>query len=193
LGDIIDLIAGFAKKNAKVFIALLLIALVLVLILFPNIDANSLMLNRISARIDIIDKVSKLESETINQDPRLQQEYEAILNEVQGLQEKSIGLMTVQRQTPNDYNIKFVSGGLLFWGIGIAVLFQKAKNSTSPRASNLLNKIGGFVLCGLFGGLCAIIATNIPTLGSVWVNAFLFPAMILAIAGLFVYGRTKKS
>ena len=61
MGDIINKIVEIATgKNAKIFWAIILGVFVIFLLLYPYIDANYLVYNRISQRVDILDKITKL-------------------------------------------------------------------------------------------------------------------------------------
>ena len=173
--------------------AIVIVVVILILILFPYIDANFLVFNRISHRVDILEKISKLDYEVIKQDPRLVLEYDAILNEIHNIQDKSLGYVTSQIQSVEDYNIKFISGGLLLWLVGLVLLFQKDKDKTIKLSRRLFNRFGSVAICGLIGWGCAFVATRIPVLGNIWANAVIFPIIILVIIGLLIYGLQKKS
>ena len=53
--------------------------ILLLIVFYPIIDANFLYYNRVSNRIDILEKVSKLDENEIKKDKRLEKEYNARL------------------------------------------------------------------------------------------------------------------
>jgi len=191
LNEIIELMTNFAKKNAKVFIAFLFIVFLLLLVLFPYINANFLMFNRIAQRIDILYRVSSLDYDAISQNIILMQEYYSILNEIYQMQNRLIGSMALQEQNPFNYYVKFISGGLVFWVVGFVILFQRDKDNS--KKLSLFIRIASTVVCALMGWGLAFFATRIPTIGSVWANAILFPLILFAIVSLLIYGLYKKT
>ena len=192
MSDLIQLLKDFAKKNAKVFLAIVIVVIVLLLILFPYIDANFWVFSRISHRVDILEKITKLDYDAMLRDPRLIAEYNAILDEIHFIQDKSFSYVTAQTQSGEDYYTKFISGGLVFWFVGASIFFQKDNDKTTKLSRRLFNRFGGLVTCGLIGWGCALVATRIPTLGNIWVNAVIIPIVILTIVGLLIYGFRKK-
>lgn len=193
MNDILELIKSFAKKNIKVFLATIIVIFILLLVLLPYIDANFLIFNRLSQRIDILDKVSRLDYEEIRQNPILKNEYDSILNGIENIQNKSISFVDAKEKSVDYYYIKYISGGLLFWVIGLALIFQKDKDKTAKLSRRLFNRFASVAICILLGFVCASIAAIIPTIGNVWANAILFPCALLTVVGLFIYGLPKNS
>ena len=68
-------------KNPKLYIALLTI-IVVILLLFPYIDANFFYYNRVEKRIDILKAISDIETEKVENNSILKAEYENILEEI---------------------------------------------------------------------------------------------------------------
>lgn len=62
MGEIFKLISEFFEKikNKKVFAWIMIILLIVVIILYPIIDANFLYYERTQKRIDIIENITKL-------------------------------------------------------------------------------------------------------------------------------------
>lgn len=193
MGDIINKIIEIATgKNAKIFWAIIIGSFVVFLLLYPYIDANYLVYNRISQRVDILDKITKLDTEVIANNVLLKQEYDSILKEIESAQDKSIINITSVNDSKEDENIKFVSGGFLFWIVSLFILFSK-NNQGIPRMKKIMNNILSTMLCIGIGFLLAYIGKALPTFINVWVNAVAFPILQLVIIGLLVYGTPNKS
>ena len=62
---------------------------------------------------------------------RLQSEYDLILTEIVSAQNKSFGSITNSVDTSENQNIKFISGGFVFWLVSIILLFSKNNNQDS--------------------------------------------------------------
>ena len=187
MNEIIKKIVEIATgKKAKVFWAVILGAFILFLVLYPYIDANFLIYNRINRRIEILEKLTDLDTAKINNNTYLQSEYDSILSEIVSAQNKSFGSISNSVDTSENQNIKFVSGGILFWFISIILLFSK--NNQDGFFKKIFNKFLPIILCVGIGYILALIGKNIPTFINVWVNAILFPFIQFAFIGLLVYG-----
>lgn len=192
MSDIINKIIEIATgKNAKIFWAIILSVFVVFLLLYPYIDANYLVYNRINQRVDILDKITKLDIEVINSNALLKEEYDSILKEIESAQDKSIINITSINDSKEDEKIKFISGGFLFWFVSVFVLFAKSKQPVS-RMKKIVNNMLSTLLCIGIGCLLAYIGKALPTFINVWVNAVAFPIIQLAIVGLLVYGTSNK-
>ena len=156
------------------------------LVLYPYIDANFLIYNRINKRIEILEKLTDLDTTKIATNDNLQSEYDSILSEIVSAQNKSFGSITNNADTSQNQNIKFVSGGILFWFVSIILLFSK--NNQDGFFKKIFNKFLSTLLCVAIGYILALIGKNIPTFINVWVNAILFPIIQIAFIGLLVYG-----
>ena len=187
MNEIIKKIVEIATgKKAKLFWAVILGAFILFLVLYPYIDANFLIYNWINKRIAILEKLTDLDTTKIATNDNLQSEYDSILGEIVSAQNKSFGSITNNADTSQNQNIKFVSGGILFWFVSIILLFSK--NNQDGFFKKIFNKLLSTLLCVAIGYILAIIGKNIPTFINVWVNAILFPIIQIAFIGLLVYG-----
>lgn len=180
-------------KKSTIFWAIILIFLIFFILLYPYIDANYLFYSRIDKRIEILDKVTKLDTKQINSVPQLQEEYNSILNDIVISKEKSIGELTHRQQTEKEYKIKFISGGILFWIVALYMLFQKNKKLEISRIKNIINNFFGSLFCVAIGIILAYVGTSIPTIFNIWLNAIAFPILQIVITGLFVYSFPTKS
>ena len=83
--------------------------------------------NRISQRVDVLEKITKLDKEVIENNVLLEQEYNSILRELGSAQDMSITNITYINDTSDNENIKFVSGGILFWSLSFLFCFLKIR------------------------------------------------------------------
>ena len=178
-------------KRAKIFWAIVMGAVVIFLILYPYIDANILIYSRLNQRIDILAKISELDTVKIKTNELLRQEYDSILEELVGAQDKSIVNIAIN-DTERDRTIKFISGGFVFWFVSFFVLFSKSKKQTLLK--RIINNVASTILCIGIGCILALIGKLIPTFFSVWINAIGFPIVQVIIVALLVYGApTNKN
>ena len=180
-------------KKAKIFWAVFLAIIVILLVLYPYIDANFLVFSRINKRIDILERVTQLDLDKINKNSALQKEYNSVIGEIITIREKSVGTITTRLDTYNDKTIKFISGGSLFWLVSLIVLFSKNKKDNISVLKKIFNNVMSAILCVFIGYFCALIGKNIPTIINVWLNAVGFPLIQIAIIGLIVYGTSKNN
>lgn len=129
-------------KNPKLYVGLFIILIAGVL-LFPYIDANWLYFGRVEKRIEILDQISKLDKETIGDNPILVDEYNSILQEISKQKDGSIGSIFITENSKEVKRNKFIWGGFLCWTLSIICLFINMEKSWY--------KILGFILFGLFG------------------------------------------
>jgi len=120
------IIKGLQKnlKNPKLYAVFAVLIIILVLVL-PYIDANFFFYGRIEKRVSILQSLSEVDIEKINQSPALQKEYNAILAEIEKQQDWSIsGVISQEQSTSNVPLFKFLSGGALAWIIMLFVPFM---------------------------------------------------------------------
>ena len=67
------------KRKLGIIIIILLVS---ILILFPFIDTNFFYSNRIKNRINILQEITELDMDKINQDENLLKEYNSIIKEI---------------------------------------------------------------------------------------------------------------
>lgn len=105
-------------KKDKIFWAAILTIIVLLLVLYPYIDANL----------------------------ALQEEYNSIIGEISAIQEKSVGTITTRQDTSNEKIIKFISGGSLFWLVSLIILFFKNKKDNISVLKKIFNNMMSVIL-----------------------------------------------
>ena len=179
----IELIVSWIQKNLKnpklytVFAALLII----VTIVFPYIDANFFFYNRIEKRVSILQSISEIDIEKVSQDPVLQEEYDAIISEIEKQRELSISNVISSKQTTNNVPLlKFLSGGALAWIIALCVPFMNKFNDNKT-------KVLAFLLLILFGGILGGIGYIIPIVFNPWINYIGYPVLqLMALIALAI-------
>ena len=98
----------------------------------------------------------------------------------------------VLNNNKNDHTIgKFISGGILWWLLGIIVLFFY--NAFNKEGKNLGTRIAGFILCAIIGGLIGLICSIIPTIFNIWVNYIIIPILVLVLIILLLYKTSSNN
>lgn len=187
---IFNKIFNMDKRKLGITIIVLLVA---ILILFPFIDTNFFYSNRIKNRIDILQKITELDMDKISQDENLLKEYESIVKEINESDNNYIN--KVLNNNKNDHTIgKFISGGLLWWILGIIMLFfYNIFNKDDKNGKNWSTRIAGFILCVIIGGLIGLICSIIPTIFNIWVNYIIIPILVLILMILLLYKTTSNN
>lgn len=171
----------------------IIVLLVVILILFPFIDTNFFYSNRIKNRIDILQKITELDMDKISQDENLLKEYQSIVKEINESDNNYIN--KVLNNNKDDHMIgKFISGGLLWWILGIVMLFfYNIFNKDDKNGKNWGTRIAGFILCVIIGGLIGLICSIIPTIFNIWVNYIIIPILVLILMILLLYKTTSNN
>ena len=189
---IFDLLKSLATGNkSKKFWGALIVIFIIVLIVFPYLDANFFYYNRIEKRIDNLTSIVELNDDKIHKNQGLLLEYESIIREINDANQKSLNTFNNSTDNEFDFWAKAISGGLLFAIVGIIGLFKK--NNTKMTFSVFFkNNFLIFIVCSLFAVILSFIFSKIPTLGNVWVNVIAAPIVELIIIYLFTKSNNKK-
>ena len=189
---IFDLLKSLATGNkSKKFWGVLIVIFIIVLIVFPYLDANFFYYNRIEKRIDNLTSIVELNDDKIHKNQGLLLEYESIIREINDANQKSLNTFNNNMDNEFDFWAKAISGGLLFAIVGIIGLFKK--NNTKMTFSVFFkNNFLIFIVCSLFAVILSFIFSKIPTLGNVWVNVIAAPIVELIIIYLFTKSNNKK-
>lgn len=182
------------NMNKRKLGVIVIIVFVSILILFPFIDTNFFYANRIKSRIDILQKITELDMDKINQDKNLTKEYESIVKEIN--ESDSNYINKVLNNNKNDHTIgKFISGGILWWLLGIIVLFfyNAFNKEDNKKGKNWGTRIAEFILCAIIGGLIGLICSIIPTIFNIWVNYIIIPILVLVLMILLLYKTSSNN
>ena len=163
-------------RNPKLYVGVAVL-IVLFFLVFPYIDANFFYYDRIEKRIDILQKITEIDTEKLSENKVLENEYNKIISEIEKQEEFSIS-----NALNTDYNNykwgKFISGGVLAWLLAICSLFMKSVKGFWMRIVTL-------IFIAVFGIVLGFIATFIPTIFDPWVNYIGFPLVEIFIAAAF--------
>ena len=102
----------------------------------------------------------------------------------------------VLNNNKNDHTIgKFISGGILWWLLGIIVLFfyNAFNKENNKKGKNWGTRIAGFILCAIIGGLIGLICSIIPTIFNIWVNYIIIPILVLVLIILLLYKTSSNN
>ena len=102
----------------------------------------------------------------------------------------------VLNNNKNDHTIgKFISGGILWWLLGIIVLFfyNAFNKEDNKKGKNWGTRIAGFILCSIIGGLIGLIYSIIPTIFNIWVNYIIIPILVLVLIILLLYKTSSNN
>ncbi len=102
----------------------------------------------------------------------------------------------VLNNNKNDHTIgKFISGGILWWLLGIIVLFfyNAFNKEDNKKGKNWGTRIAGFILCSIIGGLIGLICSIIPTIFNIWVNYIIIPILVLVLIILLLYKTSSNN
>lgn len=161
------------KKLAWMFIIIVL----LVIMIYPIIDANFLYYQRISNRVEILNKVSSIDLKKVEGNELLLDEYNSILDEISDKEENYLNNIFIYKESKTNNVIKFVSGAWLFALVGILIPFSK-ENRKRKFMSNIFTSIFCFVIAALLGYIGYII----PTIINVVVNVILYIIILIYLA-----------
>ncbi len=182
------IVSKVLNMNKRKLGIIVIIVFVSILILFPFIDTNFFYANRIKNRIEILQKITELDMDKLSQNQNLMKEYNSIVKEIN--ESDSNYINKVLNNKKDDHTIgKFISGGALWWLLGIIVLFfyNTFNKEETKKGKNWGTRISGFILCVIIGGLIGLICSIVPTIFNIWVNYIIIPILVLILMILLLY------
>lgn len=179
------------KITTKKVIITTIVAIIIITILFPYIDSNYFLPNRINSRIEVLDKITKLDMTKIEESPELFNEYNDILLEIDNASNnKSLNFFRYNKKSNDIW--KFISGAILFWVLIPFTFFIKS-NQDKKKSVQIIYKILAAILIFIVGMLFGFIASIIPIIINKWVNYIGFPLLLVLIIVLIAYKSEKSS
>lgn len=172
--DFIICILKDSKNHKKIAWAFIVFVLMLIM-LYPIIDANFLYYKRIDNRIEILDKITKIDTDKINNNEKLKHEYNLILKEIESKEENYLNNIFINEKTKKNKWIKFAAGAWMFILVGLIIPFTKDKEKNKRTLSNFF--IG--VFCIIVGVLLGFGAMKIPTIINIVVNVILYQIILI--------------
>ncbi len=165
-------------KNYKTIAWVFIIAILLLIVLYPIIDANFLYYKRVSNRIEILDKINNIEIEKIEENEKLKQEYDSILNEISEKENNYLNNIFIKETSSRNNIIKFISSSWMFIIVGLILPFTKDKSKGKRTWNNVL----GGLLCLGIAWLFGFIGYKIPTIINIVVNIILYQIIMIYLA-----------
>lgn len=159
------------SKNYKKLAWIMIVIFLLIILLFPIIDANFLYLKRVSNRVDVLEKITKIDTEVLEKNDILINEYNSILEEMSSNENNYINNVLIYKESIVNNIIKILSGAWLFLTVGI-ILFVRKDNKS--------------IVGGIFSILIAILlgyfAYSIPTIVNVTINVIIYQIILIYLA-----------
>ena len=177
-------------KNYKLLLGIFISIIMLLILFYPIIDANFLYYKRINNRIDILDKITKLDEEKINTNDNLKKEYSSILKEVDSKKNNYLNNVIFKEKNKENSKIKFGAMAWLFLIISIVLPFMKDAKKNKRLT---LNNIFAAIFCWLIAYIMGIVGEKIPTIINVWVNVVLYQFILIFISYCISTSGKKKS
>lgn len=187
---IVSKIFDIEKRKLGVFAVILVVTF---LILFPFIDTNFFYSNRIKDRIEVLDKITKLDMNKIEENDSLKKEYNSILEEINNSDKNYVNKVLSSNKNSNALG-KFISGGALWWVLGILVLFfyNVFNKEQQTKGKQWVTRILGFIMCIVIGGIVGFICSLIPTIFNPWFNYLIMPIVVLILMILLLTKASKN-
>ena len=158
--------------------------IIVLLLLFPYIDANYFYYNRVEKRTEILEKVISLDKEKITEDEILKAEYASILNEISKQKDGSLGSVFITTNSKEVDRNKFVSGAAVAWGVAFLCIFIKFEKRWY--------KIFGLLLFALIGWGIGYVFMKLPTIISPICNYVAGPGIQVVLIGILATSGKKK-
>ena len=165
------------KKN-RIFWAVVIMLAIISVMAYPRIDASLLFYNRIETRVENLQKLASVSGGTVSEDDALRAEYEDILADMAEARERAEMKEIVEKDSDFERNVKFWSGAFLGSVLAAwAFFFTKNPNGKMTFRFFLTNNVAIALLCIIVAFVSGMICIYIPTLWTVWLNAFLAPIL----------------
>lgn len=176
------------SKNYKKIAWIFIIAILLLVVLYPIIDANFLYYKRVSNRIDILENVSKIDENKINKNDKLKKEYNSIIEEISEKENNYLNNIFVNETSFKNKAIKFFSAAWIFILVGLILPFTKDKIKNKRTWTNLFSGI----LCIGLGCLFGYFGFKIPTIVNIVVNIILYQIIMVYLAYTIATSNIKQ-
>ena len=143
-----EIILEFLKNNAnlKKVAWVFIIAVLLLIIFYPIIDTNLLHYSRVSNRVDILERVSRLDENEMRKNENLEKEYNSIIKEMSEKENNYLNNIFIKETSLTNNIIKFVAAAWLFIIIGIVIPFTKTRLLINVQEKTYL---AGYYVCYL--------------------------------------------
>lgn len=178
ISDLFSAAVMITNKNIKVAIILVLI----VGIFFPVIDSLLIKPIQIEQEISVLNKIHDLEGKEFSSEIEKRLKNDIELKVKKYLENNQVSINLKQRFYADPW--KFYSG-ISVWVIVLFMLVIQKK-------TKWYMKIASIIMVLIFIAVIGAIGLLLPTIGSPWVNYFLYPALQLVFIGSILDIKTKK-
>lgn len=168
------------SKNYKKLAWIILVIFLLIILLFPIIDANFLYPKRVSNRMDVLEKITKIDIQTLEKNDILINEYNSILEEMSSNKNNYINNILINKESVINNFIKFISGAWLFLLAGIILFIRKEKKSVASGIFSIIISI-----------LLGYLAYSIPTIVNVTINVIIYQIILIYL--VYTISRFSES
>ena len=173
MDKLLEVLVGVATgKGSRMFWAILIVLVIIVVIIYPYIDANILYYGRIEKRIDNLQKLVELTEKPLEENEELTEEYVSILDEMETARKKALSNTTSNKDSIHDRRVKFLAGASFWYIAALCVLFSK-KKTEKWSFRKVFSNFGVAVLCFGIGSGVGWMFTLLPTFGTIGVNVVL--------------------
>lgn len=178
------------SKNYKAIAWVFILAILILVVFYPIIDANFLYYRRVSNRIEILEKISELDNKKISSNKKLKQEYNSIIKEISEKEDNYLNNIFIKETKFKNNLIKFIGASWLFIILGFILSFKKDKLKNKWTITNLISGI----FCIGAGILFGYIGIKIPTIINITINIFLYQIIIIFLAyTISTFGNKKTN
>lgn len=172
-------ILGWIEKLAtgsksRIFWAIVLVSIFVVILAYPYVDANFLCYDRIEKRLNNLEKLASISEQTIYENENLKAEYNSILDEIENSRAKKFSLINSKNESKFDYWIKVIGAGFLWFVVAIILLFSKDKKNRISLKVIITRNIWLFIFCLFVGLFLGYLLARIPVIITPWINAIVY-------------------
>lgn len=185
LDDIFKTILNHTK-NYRVLAWGFIILLLLVILIYPILDANFLYYGRETKRVELLKNIIDIDQEKVAFDERTVAEYNAMLDDLEFSRTRQLENVINFHDTQH-ISVKFAAGSWLFIALGVLALFSRGKDGKRSLSKNLSALLAGIVI----GVVLGAIAAAMPTIISPLVNIILYQIISFFLA-YTIYVATSK-
>ena len=179
-------------KKARIFWATIIALVIMLVILYPFIDANFFFYGRVETRIDNLEKLVSISGTPVTDDPSLHAEYQDILQDMETARNNSIITVSFDSPRRTHTNLKFWSGAIVGIILMIAGLFSKNPSGKLTFKFFIKNNLLIFFIGGIIALGFGYLFTFIPTIASPWINAIAAPVIQFVFLDLLLSTSKKQ-
>ena len=178
ISDLFSAILMIKQKNIKIVIIILLI----IGMLLPLIDSLLIKPIQIEQEISVLNKIHELEEKEFSTEIEKQLKSDIDLKIEKYLDNNQVSINLKQRYDEDPWKLY---SGISFWVIILIILLLK-------KELKWYMKIATIIMVLLFIAIIGTIGLLLPTLGSPWVNYFVYPVIQIVFMISMLDIKTKK-